>query len=223
MTNCSVEKSGVLIALALLITILAGCSPDPPNSGPDPTPSTDTSSAQTSPPMDASVGQVLSDNTPFGSPPKWVFQGKGGWSIDHMDGSTSQMTQADTGCHLTLQARSHQDGSQSDEEASRAEVERVLAEMRARFAGVAVKDHSLLTLRTLPTSKDPNTAVEFVRTQIDYSHAAGPKGWVIVLAVRAFVADRVILELGYSCPKDMLGTRKEVDALLKATARINSE
>ncbi len=54
-------------------------------------------------------------------------------------------------------------------------------------------------------------------------NATEPKEWAIVLAVRAFVADRVILELGYSCPKDMLGTRKEVDALLKATARINSE
>ncbi|MEZ5160544.1 MAG: hypothetical protein R2709_07210 [Marmoricola sp.] len=48
--------------------------------------------------------------------------------------------------------------------------------MRARFAGVAVKDHSLLTLRTLPTSKDPNTAVEFVRTQIDYSPCGRAQG-----------------------------------------------
>ncbi len=216
-------RSGVMVAAILGIAVFAGCSPKSSPDAPDPGLSDEASTTQTATTMDASAGQPLTDNTPFGSPPRWVFQGQGGWTIDHMDGSTSQMTQASSGCHLTLQARGHQDASQSDQEASKAEVERVLAEMRARFAGVAVKDDSRLTLRTLPTSKDPNTAVEFIRTQIDYSHATTPKEWVIVLAVRAFVADRVILELGYSCPRNNLGTRREVDALLQATARINSE
>ncbi|HNN48840.1 MAG TPA: hypothetical protein PKM12_07685, partial [Marmoricola sp.] len=172
--------------------------------------------------VDPRVGQPLTDDTPFGSPPKWVFQAQGGWSVDRMDGDTSQMTQVATGCHLTLQVRARS-GQETDQQASTDAVAQLIGEVRGQFAEVSEVSRASLILRTLPTSKDPNTGIEFLRSQVDYDHATEPKEWSVVLGARAFVGDRVTLVLGYSCPRNQMGSRREVDRLLTATARINSE
>lgn len=217
-------STGARVAiLALLTVLLAGCQ-----SGVE-TVSNHTTSPEPSPVettrvhVDPVVGQPLTDDTPFGSPPQWVFQAQGGWSIDRMDGATSQMTQSGTGCHLTLQARKTSNDSRSDAAASRAELKSVIADIKDQFHDVQVRDTGSLILRTLPTSKDPNTGIEFVRTRVDYAHATEPTDWSVVIGVRAFVVDEVILVTAYSCPRAQLQSPARVDALLAKTARINSD
>lgn len=218
------NSTGARVAiLVLLTTLMTGCrsgvAPVSDNTtGPGPSPVEATRAR-----VDPEVGQPLSDDTPFGSPPQWVFQAQGGWSIDRMDGATSQMTQSGTGCRLTLQARKTSSDGRSDEAASRAELKVVTADIKDQFHDVQVRDTGSLVLRTLPTSKDPNTGIEFVRARIDYAHATDPRDWSVVIGIRAFVVDEVILVTAYSCPRDQLQSPDRVDALLAKTARINSD
>jgi hypothetical protein len=211
----------VAIGLLLVLSGISGCgeNPEPRKSSEPSIGSSSTSHKETEP----EIGQPLSDNTPFGSPPTWVFQAQGGWNIDLMDGSTSQMTQTATGCHLTLQARLLKSAKDDDEAASRAEIKRLVAEVEQQFGDFSIVEERPLVLSTLPTSKDPNTGIEFVRTKVDYEHATAPTDWTVVLAARSFVVDQVTLVLGYSCPRDRMGGRTQVDALLARTARINSQ
>lgn len=210
-------------AISLLVSIVgvSGCgtTQDPPTNS-------SSVSEATTPALGegkAELGQPLSDDTPFGSPPTWVFQGQGGWNIDRMDASTSQMTEVSTDCHLTLQARLLRAPTSNDEVASRAEIKRLVGEVEEEFGSISVSDDQSLILTTLPTSKDPDTGIEFVRTQVNYSHDNAPRDWSVVLAARSFVVDQVTLVLGYSCPREQMGERRKVDALLARTARINSQ